>query len=97
MPAHREGEAGTGAGVRKPPGKEPASDEARRCRGHYGDFEVTGWAPDWAERGRAEHAGLAIGRDRGWASGRQVQWWWEWCSICGVAGRSGQPPASPVC
>jgi hypothetical protein len=25
MPAHRESEAGTGAGVRKPPGKEPAS------------------------------------------------------------------------
>src|SRR5262245_52081396 len=29
MPAHGEGEAGTGAGVRKPPGKEPASHWAR--------------------------------------------------------------------
>ena len=40
MPAHRDGEAGTGAGVRKPPGKEPASRKARRFRERYGDFGV---------------------------------------------------------
>jgi hypothetical protein len=40
MPAHRDSEAGTGAGVRKPPGKEPASGRARRCRECYGDFAV---------------------------------------------------------
>jgi hypothetical protein len=46
MPAHRDSEADTGAGVRKPPGKEPASHGARGCRKRYGDFGVTGWAPD---------------------------------------------------
>ena len=40
MPAHRDGWAGTGAGVRKPPGKEPASCKAHRCRECYGDFAV---------------------------------------------------------
>ena len=30
----------TGAVVRKPSGKEPAGCLARRCRGHYGDFDT---------------------------------------------------------
>jgi hypothetical protein len=42
--------AGTGAGVRNPPGKEPASREARQCREHYGDFAVVCWLVDATER-----------------------------------------------
>ena len=38
MPARDEGAAHTGAGVRKPPGKEPARGGQRRCRGRYGDL-----------------------------------------------------------
>ena len=67
MPAHRDGAAGTGAGVRKPPGKEPASGGARGCRECYGDFArrglvaaieawqrraSAGWAADGVQAGR---------------------------------------------
>ena len=61
MPALCEGEAGTGAGVRKPPGKEPASRRARRCRECYGDFAVAEGLLDGGEGRRAEQAGLATG------------------------------------
>src|SRR5262245_10860027 len=50
---------------------------ARRCRGRYGDVDVAGWAPDCAERRRAEHAGLAIGRGGSCGSRRQARSWWE--------------------
>ena len=44
-----EGAARTGAGVRKPPGKEPASSGGRGRRECYGDFAVVGWLRDGGE------------------------------------------------
>jgi len=38
MPADRDGAAGTWAGVRKPPGKEPARGGQRGCLRGYGDL-----------------------------------------------------------
>jgi hypothetical protein len=38
MTAHRDDSACTGAVVRKPPVKERAGDEVRRCRARYGDL-----------------------------------------------------------
>jgi hypothetical protein len=34
------GATGTGAAVRKPPGKEPREVGHRWCRAHYGDFDA---------------------------------------------------------
>jgi len=70
MPAHRDGEAGTGAGVRKPPGKEPASRKARRFRERYGDFGVADGSLDWGEQRRAEKAGLPLG----WGCRAKLRW-----------------------
>ena len=49
------------AGVRNPPGKEPASQGARRCRECYGDFAVVGRLRDGGQQRCGERAGLLTG------------------------------------
>src|SRR5579863_5834402 len=60
MTAHRDGWAGTGAVVRKPPGKEPAGCGAQRCRTLYGDFTAT-----LEDTGADEMSGGASAEPRG--------------------------------
>ena len=61
MPAHRDDAACTGAGVRKPSGKETAIGRGGWCGLHYGDLNAAAEAPE----GRRGAAG--VGR-RGYGS-----------------------------
>ena len=52
MPAHHDGAARTGAGVRKPAGKEPARGVQRGRRGGYGDLAAAAGAAVMGSRCR---------------------------------------------